>query len=337
MQTETIESEHFTIDELLDREISEKVLTETNTAIDALPSEIRETLGEEERRHLAHLQEKDPITFDHSLGVAVEAQNQLEEFEEDFKREGLSRESFLRASALHDIGKLALPDVVLKGKKGFGDFERMFFANINSAPSFIEEKLGSLGKLESDQSISDIDIKTIESWNLNYRDFVSLSQTFQKEPEALVQCQAYGFDVDTMSFMDALRIHEERTKDIIRRMDIPDKDVVIEIAGSHHNYSKMEGEDFSQAKEVLRMTELAGELLHLNDVYHAITQARPYHKKRTEVEALYFILEEIHKGEFREDVGRRWMRRMLKTHQKSAHEYSQMEEKMRNEIEEFTA
>jgi hypothetical protein len=111
--------------------------------------------------------------------------------------------------------------------------------------------------------------------------------------------------------MDVIRSHQENSRKIINQLDIPEKDTIAELARSHHPYDKREGEDFSNTKEVLRITEVTTELLHLNDVYEVITQQRSYHKKLRELEALHFIMEQIQQGQFKETIGKRWIHRFL--------------------------
>jgi len=279
--------------------------------IEQLPSEIGEILGLEERKYLTMLDQKDETTLAHSLGVSKIAHKQLSEFKEDLDKEGISPETFIRAAALHDIGKISLPDCVLKGTITWKAFESKFFTLKNSGPAFIDQRLLERGLLSPGASINGMPDEQIRDMRLDYRDFVTLEQCFAGDEASLDEIRRYNINPASTSFMDALRVHEAKSREIIKNTDIKDAALVAELAGSHHHYAKEAGEQFSRAKEVLRVSVSASELLHLSDVYHAIRQPRSYKKRYSEIEALHIIMNEAKQGIFRLDIAERWMKQML--------------------------
>ena len=303
--------------------------------INQLPLEIGEILGLEERKYLTILGQKDETTLAHSLGVSEIAHEQLSEFKEDLDKEGISPETFIRAAALHDVGKLSLPDCVLKGTMTWKDFEDKFFALRKTDPDFINQRLQQADRISSEQNVEDLNDEQMRGLGLNYRDFVSLQQCFADDPASLQEIRAYGLNSEVMSFMDALRIHEKKSTEIIKQTDIPDKEQIAELAGSHHHYTKEAGEQFSRAKEVLRVSVLASELLHLADVYHAIKQPRSYKKLHSEVEALHIIMNEAKQGVFQLDIVKRWIKHMLEVFEKQTYRIAAEELPQYEEVQRF--
>lgn len=291
------------LSETLLKEVSSQTLRAVDEYVEKQPREIQETLGPQEKRVLALLYEKDSATFEHSIGVAKIGLEEYQEFEPDLESEGISKEAFLRACELHDAGKVLLPDCILKNTKSWKDFEHLFEVQKTRDMDFVLQRVDVSRPQETHQMP--------KGGKLNYYDLVSLRVLFENNEEALRECQSYGFDIDTASFMDVIRSHQEKSKEIVLALDIPDKEIIAELVGSHHPYTKHQQEDYASTKEVLRMTEVTGELLHLNDVYQAVSQERPYHRKFREVEALYFIMEQIQQGEFKEAIGKRWIHRFM--------------------------
>jgi len=303
--------------------------------INQLPHEIGDILDLEERKYLTMLGQKDETTLAHSLGVSIIAHEQLSEFKEDLDKEGISPEIFIRAAALHDVGKLSLPDCVLKGTMTWKDFEDKFFALRKTDPDFINQRLRQAGKISDELRVEDLSDEEIRGMGLNYRDFISLQQCYADDLASLQGIRAYGLNPETMSFMDALRIHEKKSSEIIKQTDIPDKEQIAELAGSHHHYAKETGEQFSRAKEVLRVSVLASELLHLADIYHAIKQPRSYKQSHSEVEALHIIMNEAKKGIFQLDIAKRWIKHMLEVFEKQTYRIAAEELPQYEEIQQF--
>jgi len=291
--------------------LDETAIQETIQKFEKISPEMGDILGSEEGRYFALLGEKDEITLEHSVGVVEIASDQLEEFNPDLEKEGVSRETFLRACALHDIGKLDLPDCILKGTMTWQDFENKFFELKKSNPDFINQRLWEAEILPKEESVQDLPDQEVQEMELNYRDFINLEQCFAGNLEALQEIRDYHIDSQTTSFMDVLRWHEEKSRRIIEHMDIADQETVAELAGSHHHYSREEGEPYPQSKGVLRVSVLLSELVHLADVYHAISQSRLYKEKNSEIETLHIIMTETEKGGFQKEIAKRWVRHTL--------------------------
>lgn len=295
----------------LDR-LDERTLQATNKEIEKLPPEVQDLLGREERGLLALIDKKDQATFSHSLAVAETASMQLEEFGGDLDRQGMPREAFLRAALLHDVGKLSLPDCILKGSMTWRDFEEKFFELKNTDFDFINHRLLERGLIPPGSSVGNMSDNEIRAMKVNYRDYVTLDQCYSDDKDSLEEIRKYNIDPSAISFMDALRLHETASSQLILQMEnIPDGYLVAELAGSHHNYSREKDEQYHPAKEVLRVTVLASELLHLADVYQAIRQSRPYKQKHSHIEAMYIIMQEAQEGRFDVGIVKRWLRKIL--------------------------
>lgn len=289
--------------------ISPEEVGDIRKRIENFSPEIYKILGEEEIAYLALLQKKDDITFFHSLAVAETARLQLREFGRDLDNQNIPREAFLRAALFHDIGKLSLPDCVLKGTMTWNDFEDKFFTYKSTNPDFINQRLIERGIVSPSSGIETLSDKEIRDLQLNYRDFITLEQCFGDDDGKLDEIRSYGIDPRTTSFMDTLRLHEGMSKSIILQMDsIKDKSLVAELAGSHHHYSAEENEQFAEAKEVLRLSVETEEPLHIADVYTAIRQRRPYKGQHSHIEAMHIIVEEAKTGKFDAEIVKRWMK-----------------------------
>ncbi len=280
-------------------------LERTQERIQGLPPEIQGVIGPEEERILSVLHHKYEITFDHSFAVAEIANKQYEEFEKELEEASVSRDSYLRAALLHDVGKLGMPDPILKSSLSNRNFHDIFMHHKDNEPAFINSKLSTNGKTVEDLSNGDIE-------QLDYRDFVSLSQCYEGDEPALDEIRKFGIDPDTTSFMDALKMHERLSEQIVKNMDIPDKDVVAGIVGSHHHYSRKDDEVQGFPKDIIRISVTASELLHLADVYQAIVQQREYDEHPySQIDALNIIMEQTEKGVFPADIAKRWMKQMM--------------------------
>lgn len=322
------------IEEIKSR-LDEETLQATNKEIEKLPTEVQDLLGREERGLLALIDEKDQETFNHSLAVGKTAHMQLDEFGSDLDRQGMPREAFLRAALLHDVGKLSLPDCILKGSMTWRDFEDKFFELKNTDPDFINQRLLERGLMPPGSSIENVSEDEIRAMKLNYRDYVTLDQCYSDDEDNLEEIRKYNIDPSATSFMDALRLHETASRRLILQMEnIPDRYLVAELAGSHHNYSREKDEQYHPAKEVLRVSVLASELLHIVDVYQAIRQKRSYKESHSHIEAMYIIMKEAQEGEFDVGIVKRWLRRILPSVENAAESEKDKLEKLAKFLEE---
>lgn len=286
-------------------ELEQADIEAVRTRFKELPSEVKELISDEEAHYLALLNKKFDLYFNHSLEVARIAHREYDEFKDDLAAEGITKETFFRAALLHDVGKVGVPDCVLKGSFTDTYFREQFYSNLEADPDFIRAQLAKDGK--NLDTMSDKDFM-----HLDLRDYVSLQQCFRDNPEAIDEIQRYGLDPYTESFMDAIRRHEQYSRDIISESNIPDRERVADLAGAHHQYKEHGEEGANVTKEVLRVSVVASELLHLADVHQAMIQRRRYaDRSNSPVDALYFILEETKAGAFHEPVVKRWMRVML--------------------------
>ncbi len=232
------------------------------------------TPQEGEVRLLALLGEHDPKQFVHTIEVVKITSDHLPDFKADLETEGVTSADVLKAGLLHDIGKLAVPAAILKGKTSTELLRQ----------KYLEMHPGEQG-MEHEP---------------DYRKLVPLVKIFENDPEILEQITQNGLDPG-ISLMDALRIHEQKSADLILSMrNLPRREIISQLAGAHHGYN------------LSRQRTVAEEIVHLSDVQHAIMQRRPYQKPHSEIEALFIIMADTKKGIFREAIAKKWIARGLK-------------------------
>lgn len=317
-------------------EPDKKFVRETFRKINELSPTGAEILNEEEIKYLAMLKQKDEITFTHSLEVLNAGKEKLRIFGHDLEKEGVSDKNFLKACILHDIGKINLPDCILKAAISHSNFENIFFKFKKQNPDFIDNRLREMKLLKETQGINDFSNDEIKKMVLDYRDLVSLEFLFAQEPEKLQEINDYGINPLTNSLFDVIRGHEEQSRKIIQNMEtVADKKIVAEIAGSHHGYKITHDGPFPVSKQVLRLTVLANELLHLADVYAALRQKRLYKERLSEMESLFILAEETQKGLFNKQIAKRWIKDSIENLEKKNYDFSNEDKKKYKTIKEF--
>jgi len=290
--------------------LDEEFIRESIQEMKQLSPESTKVLGEEEKKYLALLRKKDQISFSHSFEVFNIGQKKIKIFGGDLQNEGVADEDFLKACVLHDIGKLKTPDCVLKSTLGEDEFESKFFEARKQNSAFIDSRLRELNLFSDAQTVNDLSDEEIKNLRLNYIDLIPLSSLFVDEPNKLQELKNYGFDPAVTSFFDVVRPHEKNSHDIIEKMQtLENKEIVAEIAGAHHGYTSGKQEKFPVAKQVLRLTVLTTELLHLADMYGAMRQKRYYNKgPLSEIGSLYKLIEKTRTGKFHEWLVKKWIK-----------------------------
>ncbi|MFA5052258.1 MAG: hypothetical protein WC544_04365 [Patescibacteria group bacterium] len=272
--------------------------------LEKLPDHMKEALGPEEREMLRQVNEKDPITFEHSLAVARIVDTEWPAFSNDLKREGISYKDMARAAALHDVGKVALPDCILKSTLEDQQLADIFFQFVREQPDLATEIMRQKGRLSEKRTIDDVSRDALE--RMDHRDVLPLNFLYRNDPGAMAEIVQCGLDPH-QTFMDALRTHEHKSRDFISRSSLSDREVVAALAGSHHNYNADAEVKYPRGSEMLTLSVTASELLHLSDVFQAMTGHRLYQKPLTESQALEEILQMADQGLFHKEVANRWV------------------------------
>ncbi|MFH0805201.1 MAG: HD domain-containing protein [Patescibacteria group bacterium] len=269
--------------------------------LDRLPPEVSGCLDDEARQYLTLLEAKDHVWLEHSIGVLQLGAEVFSEFEGDLE---VPRDTFLLACALHDVGKLGVPDSVLRVELTSHDFQLRFFLlrqRGGAGASYITRRLQERGLLEPSRGVGDCSVEELQAMHLDYRDYVSLREFYGTNQAGTEEAERYGFDPDTVSFMDVIRRHERLSGELLRYLSRPDREQVALLAGNHHGYSRQPGEQQSVAATVL----------HLADLYHAITQRRPDDDEHTPIQALSAIVEQAQAGTVDAGIARHWVGSVL--------------------------
>ncbi len=280
-------------------------LPDISESLEHLPPELRESIGEEERRLLQRLHEKDKPTLEHSVAVAHYVDRTLPEFLDDLQREGVGPHQLEHAALLHDLGKLALPDCILKSSLDHRQFSRHFMDFLQEQPDRATALMRSKGLLSGRRQASDLPEEQLLA--LDHRDLVPLQFLYRGNPAAIAEVISARLNPEG-TFLDALKTHERKSQEFVEQTHLPDREVVAALVGSHHNYDARSEVRYPHGSEVLKLSVTASELLHLSDVLQAMVGERKYQRPLTEPEALERISEQAAQGVFDQRIAERWLR-----------------------------
>jgi len=288
---------------------TERVADGFLSSFDKLPDRVKETLGEEEQQMMRQIFDKDPLTFKHSAAVTEIIDKVWPEFSEEFERRGIKYRNMIDSGILHDVGKLALPDCILQGTFTRQQFADMFKGFSGEQPDRATSLLRNKGLLSEKRTVDDLSDETLQ--RLDYRDLVPLDFCFRDDPAAMAEIIQYRLDPH-MTFFDALKIHESKSREIIGELHVPNKERVAAAAGSHHNYGARVKMDSSHSdlnnEALIDWTEV----LRLSDMLDAMVGDRRYQKSLSVPEALEQINEFTRQGLFKKDIAERWVRAYTK-------------------------
>lgn len=271
---------------------------------ESLPGRVKETLGEEERSLLRQEYDKDPLTLRHSLAVTKIVDRVWPAFARELEQEGITYPDMARAAALHDVGKVALPDCILKSTIHQEQFAELFRAFAREQPDRATALMRNKGLLSEQRTVKDLSDETVS--RLDYRDIVPLEFCFRSQPAAMAEIIHGGLDA-RMTFLDALKMHETKSKDIIRQTHLPDRELVAALAGAHHNYQAAASIEYRKGNETKSLPAEATEFLHISDMVEAMTGHRAYQDSMTESRAFDRVAEMARQGLVDQDVAERWL------------------------------
>ncbi len=284
-------------------DVSVRELDTFDSRMERLPNRIKETLGEEERRMLSGISEKHEITFEHSLGVATTVDKVWPSFASDLERDGVRYEDMVRSASLHDVGKIALPDCILKSTMKDEQLAEIFFDFIKQQPDRATELLRKKGRLSEKRTVEDMSTDVLA--HMDHRDVLPLDFMYRNNPAAMAEIIQCGID-PKLSFMDALRFHEAKSGEIIRQSNIPNRELISALAGVHHNYDARTSVQYQQGGETKALPVTAAEVIHIADVFNAMTGRDQYRPTVSAEEALVQLNQMADQGVFNRDVARRF-------------------------------
>jgi len=272
-----------------------------------LPDYVKEVLNIDEANLLEELKTKDTKSYEHSLEVAELIREKFDLFADTITREGVSKKDMLRAATLHDIGKIDIPDCVLKDTTTWGEFKTKFQELYNADNTAYEKWLKESNFLAEDESIAEVSIEKFESKFNNHRDLIPLKELFANDDEKLGELKKYDIDSE-LSFMGALRLHEKCSAKRIKNIDnLENKEIIAELVGSHHDYQTNEKDSLVNSKALLNISVTAIELVHIADVHQALSQKRSYKDSMSQEDILYILMKDTQNGVFKESIAHRWI------------------------------
>ncbi len=253
---------------------------------------------------LDRIRAKDELTYAHSLEVARLASSTWPVFAEELEAAGITQADMVRAGALHDVGKLILPDSVLENDLGTEELRVMLREFIEDEPDEATALLRSKGKLSDKRTVRELSDDVLAS--IDPRDALPLEYLFRNNPTAQAEIISAGFDPH-MTFMDALKKHETASAEIISGSEIDHRALVAALASAHHNYRGIDRLVYEQDGIEHEVPVTAVELLHQIDVYQSMTGQRQYQQSMTEDQARARLEEMAEKKILNADILKRWM------------------------------
>ena len=280
-------------------EVSEGAVAELRELLEReVPPPDAALLTPEAQNYLATL---DRTNREHSVAVMRLASETYGMYADDLQHENVSREIFLRAAALHDIGKIGWPEGFATANRSTAELRTLVEQCAAIDPGFLESRLGKPA-----HEWTNTDWARIRK---DPRENISLAQYFSDKPALLEACQEAGYDVDNTSFMDVLRDHQPASTEAIRALDLPDRERIAALAGAHHNYEQPRVRSATTPHS--EPGEMSSNLLRIIDITRALTQDRAYHRARSEAEALVTVAELAAKHEIEPAVASRWVAHQL--------------------------
>ena len=273
--------------------VEDEEVSDFYTTFEQLPSQAKEVLDGEAERWLQALWKKDETTLRHSLGVTAMIDQAWPAFAAQLEAEGITYPDLIRAAALHDVGKLDMPDCILKSalhREQLGEVCRAFASEQpEQATALLQQK----GVLTPEQTVADI---SEAMWaKLDYRDAVSLGYLFRNNPAARAEIIQSGLDPQ-LSFYDALKMHEGKSAAYLTQAQLPNREIVASLAGSHHNYR--DKADLAHPR--------GSALLKFLDTLQTMTHGRQFQEALSENEAQERITGLVRKGILDEAVVNQW-------------------------------
>ncbi|MFZ6036260.1 MAG: hypothetical protein ACOYUK_03905 [Patescibacteria group bacterium] len=288
---------------------------EAQVLFDHLPEQAREVIGPEERALLERIAAKDQVTHEHSLAVTELVHRVWPAFAEELQQDGISYPAMIRATALHDVGKLTLPDCILKSNLQHDDLRGLFIDFCHEQPERANELLRAKGLLSGKRTVEELSEATIAG--LDHRDLIPLAFLYRANPSAQAEIISSGLDMQ-MTFLEALKRHEAASQEIISGTEIPDRNLVAALAGTHHNYRADSEVHYQVSNEERTLPVTAAELLHVTDIYQSMVGARRYQPSMTEADAMARLRQMAEERILRKDVVERWVSAIRSEHPNSS-------------------
>lgn len=248
----------------------------------------------------------DPETADHSVETYRIAHERIERpielkehavvinLSQEFSREGVSKEQFLRACLLHDIGKLSIPIEVLTNHLTDAECARILYANYESLESVVREVLSCAPPQALPGSSEEL-LRELRAVHVRPQALVPVRQMLAPGAEVSV---ATGLTHLNLTLNDSLltimRTHDRYSRTILTEEELP---VEAALAGAHHRHEK----EYSPTSHTITIGTLQvsvdlADIIHLSDVTQAMDSRRHYKESQSELIVLATLVEHASHG-----------------------------------------
>lgn len=269
-------------------------------------------LTNEDWRILTSIELFDKKTFEHCIGTYMVARQKIEkrlvELGQEIVHEGVELAQLYRSCLFHDIGKLAIPELILNNKTtdynwviGFmmlseEQQDELLVQNSIIVPDAIRndpEKMADFFAEKRIRAVKFVPIKAILR---------------EDEKQELIK---FGINLED-SLGTIMRIHEKKSEEILLKLGYTTEAL---LAGNHHNYKHTDKK--SAGKPVsLSAVHISGEIssniIHLADVQQALNGDRSYHLKQPALRIMAFLIDDAENGIISPTITARWIDDELK-------------------------
>lgn len=263
-----------------------------------------EFLTRDDWEMLASLWIYDPETADHSVETYRIARERIDmpfelkehaatiHLSQEFSKEGVSREEFLRACLLHDVGKLAMPIEVLTNHIPDTECVKILFSNYDSLGKKVREALSLSSKQALPASVDDL-LQELRRVSVRPQSLVPVRLMLSGEAER----DAVALDLAHLGLtLDDSLIAIMRKHDTYSRSILAEKGLLIEaeLAGAHHRHAK----EYAPTPHTITIGALQvsvdlADIIHLADVTQAMRSRRHYKEARSEMVVLATLVEHV--------------------------------------------
>ncbi|EKE18528.1 MAG: hypothetical protein ACD_9C00307G0005 [uncultured bacterium] len=251
-------------------------------------------------------------TLEHSIGTYLVAKEKIEkrlkELGIEIQQEGATLEQFYRACLFHDVGKMAIPEFILRNETTDHEWAiGLAMLNENEKDEIFIRIFDERGLTITDDIRHDPDALAdfFEENRIRAVDFVPIKSILNKQQ--LEQFEEMGLDPNK-PLKKIMELHEKGSEEILKNLGF-----VIEsmLAGNHHNYNhkdKKLGEKPVSLSILHISIEISSTILHLADVQHALNGGRSYHHKQPMLRILAFLIDDAKRGKILPDITALWIK-----------------------------
>ncbi|MCK5061623.1 HD domain-containing protein [Candidatus Parcubacteria bacterium] len=200
------------------------------------------------------------------------------------EEEGVDLERFYFACLTHDIGKVEIPDFIIKNTVKKDEWDEILVNMIEQGK--ITKKMLAKLELEPENIPSKDEILTqMKEKHLLAKQIVPVSRAISKEDIEKLENERHISADD--SLMDIIDKHAEISERILNEKGFP---VAARIVGQHHH--KKDEESYPVATTSLQISADIADILHIVDVKQALESARSYKEEYFQIKILKILIEE---------------------------------------------